>query len=75
MEAEEQEDVDKEFETKQDYTILQEVPTFEYAATLCTLRKSQHYYDCVWKSHVRVIAPGKDLFTRGPASPRMPYGQ
>ena len=43
VETEEQEDVEKEFEAKQDYTILQKVPTFEYAATLCTLRKSRHY--------------------------------
>ena len=28
---------EKEFEERQEYTILQKVPTFEYAATLCTL--------------------------------------
>ena len=50
-------DVDLESEARQDYTILQKVTTFEYAATLCTLRKSQHFYDCVWKSHVRITAP------------------
>ena len=33
------------------------VPTFEYAATLCILRSSRHYYDCVWKSHVKVAGP------------------
>ena len=59
VEAEEQEDVDKEFETKQDYTILQKVPTFKYAATLCTQHRSQHYYNCVWVSHIRVAAPAK----------------
>ena len=47
VEAEEQEDVEKEFEARQYYTILQKVPTFEYAANLCTLHKSQHYYKCV----------------------------
>ena len=48
------EDMEKESEVRQDYTILQKVPTFEYAATLCTLRRSffrniklfyyQHFY-------------------------------
>ena len=31
---------DKVTEEKQEYTILQKVPTFEYPATLCTLRRS-----------------------------------
>ena len=47
VETEELEDMEKESEVRQDYTILQRVATFEYAATLCTLRMSQHYYDCV----------------------------
>ena len=42
---------------KQEYTILKKVATFEYPATLCTLRRSRNYYDCVWKSHVRIAAP------------------
>ena len=44
----------------QDYTILQEVTSFQYTATLCNLRRSQHYYNCVWKSHVRVAAPARN---------------
>ena len=40
VETEELEDSEKESEVRQDYTILQKVPTFEYAATLCTLRRS-----------------------------------
>ena len=44
---------------KQDYTILQKVVTFEYPATLCMLRRSCHYYNCMWKSHVRITAPAK----------------
>ena len=42
-------DMDLETNTtpKQDYTILQKVATFEYPATLCTLRRSRHYYDFV----------------------------
>ena len=55
----EESDVDLESEARQDYTILQKVTTFEYAATLCTLCKSQHFYDFVWKSHVRITAPAK----------------
>ena len=50
---------EKEPEEKQEYTILQKVPTFEYSATLCTLRRSRHYYDCVWASHIRIAAPPK----------------
>ena len=50
---------EKEPEDRQEYTILQKVPTFEYAATLCTLRRSRHYYDCVWASHIRIAAPAK----------------
>ena len=46
-------------EEEQEYTILQKVPTFEYPAILCTLRRSRHYYDCVWASHIRVTAPPK----------------
>ena len=47
-------DPDTNTMSKQDYTILQKVVTFEYPATLCTLCRSRHYYDCVWKSHVRI---------------------
>ena len=50
---------EKESEERQEYTILQKVPTFEYAATLCTLHRSQHYYDCVWASYIRIAAPAK----------------
>ena len=50
---------EKEPDDRQKYTILQKVPTFEYAATLCTLRRSQHYYNCVWASHIRIAAPTK----------------
>ena len=32
---------------QQNYTILQEVATFDYPATLCTVHRSQGYYDCV----------------------------
>ena len=42
---------------KQEYTVLQKVSTFEYNATLCTVRRSRNYYDCVWASHVRIAAP------------------
>ena len=38
-ETEEPEDDKVESEGRQDYTILQKVPTFEYAATLCNLRR------------------------------------
>ena len=40
VETKEQEDLEMESEARQDYTILQKVPTFEYSANLCTLRKS-----------------------------------
>ena len=50
---------EKELEERQEYTILQKVPTFEYPATLCTLRRSRHYYDCVWAFHIRIAAPTK----------------
>ena len=40
MGTKEPEDDEEESEGRQDYTILQKVPTFEYAATLCTLRRS-----------------------------------
>ena len=33
--------------------------TFDYPATLCIVHRSRAYYDCVWKSHVRVAAPAK----------------
>ena len=42
---------------QQNYTILQEVATFDYPATLCIVHRSGGYYDCVWKSHVRIAAP------------------
>ena len=42
---------------KHEYTILQQVATFEYPATLCTLRRSCDYYDCVWRLHVRIATP------------------
>ena len=31
--------------------------TFEYPATLCTLHRSHSYYDCMWKSHLRIATP------------------
>ena len=37
---------------RQIYTIVQEVLTFNYPATLCIVHRSRAYYDCVWKSHV-----------------------
>ena len=43
--------------TGQEYMILQEVTTFEYPATLCSIRRSQDYYDCVWRLHIRITAP------------------
>ena len=58
-ETEGPEDDEVEPEGRHDYTILQRVLTFEYPATLCNLHRSRHYYDCVWKSHVRVAAPAK----------------
>ena len=57
VETKEESDVDLDSEARQDYTILQKVATFQYAATLCTLCKSRHFYDCVWKSHMRIAAP------------------
>ena len=42
---------------QQNYTILQEVATLDYPATLCIVHRSRGYYDCVWKSHVRIAAP------------------
>ena len=42
---------------KQEYTILQWVATFEYPVTFCMLCRSCNYYDCLWKSHVRIAAP------------------
>ena len=47
VKTKEEADVELDSEARQDYTILQKVATFEYAATLCTLRKSRHFYDCV----------------------------
>ena len=44
---------------RQNYTIIQEVTTFDYPATLCIVHRSREYYDCVWQSHVRVAAPAK----------------
>ena len=44
---------------RQNYTILQKASTFDYPATLCIVYRSRAYYDCVWKSHVRIAAPGK----------------
>ena len=52
-------DSDTNSAARQDYTILQKVATFKYPATLCTIRRSHHFYDCVWKSHVRIAAPTK----------------
>ena len=43
----------------QNYTILQRVPTFNYIATLCMVRQTKDYYDCVWKLHVWIAAPAK----------------
>ena len=42
---------------RQEYTVLQRVASFEYNATLCTVRRSRNYYDCVWASHVRIAIP------------------
>ena len=42
---------------RQNYTIIQEVATFDYLATLCIVHRSREYYDCVCKSHVRIAAP------------------
>ena len=44
---------------RQNYTIIQEAIPFEYPATLCTVHRSREYYNCVWRSHVRVAAPAK----------------
>ena len=30
---------------------------FEYLATLCIVRRSHFYYNCMWKSHVRITMP------------------
>ena len=38
---------DEEPELKQEYTILQRVVAFKYPATLCIVRRSRFYYDCV----------------------------
>ena len=38
--------------TQQNYTIIQEMTTFDYPATLCIVHRSRVYHDCVWKSHV-----------------------
>ena len=46
-----------ESKPKHDYTILQWVSSFEYPVVLCAVRRSRYYYDCVWRSHVRVAAP------------------
>ena len=39
---------------KQEYTILEKVVAFDYPATLCMVHRSRDYYDCVWKSYVRI---------------------
>ena len=57
MKALDGENQDTDTAPKQEYTILQQVATFEYPATLWTLCRSCSYYDCVWKSHVRIAAP------------------
>ena len=44
---------------QQEYTILQEVATFDYPATLGTIHRSWGYYDCGWRSHVRIVAPAR----------------
>ena len=44
--------IESESAPKQEYTILQQVLSFEYLAILCTVRRSRYYYNCVWKSHV-----------------------
>ena len=49
VKTKEEADVDLDSAARQDYTILQKVATFEYPATLCTLCKSRHFYDCIWK--------------------------
>ena len=40
----------------QAYMTLQEVATFNCLATLCTIHRSQGYYECVWKSHGRIAS-------------------
>ena len=49
--------VEPESNPKNNYIILQQVSSFEYPAVMCAVRRSCYYYDCVWKSHVRVAAP------------------
>ena len=44
---------------QQEYTIPQEVATFDYPATLGTVRRSRGYHDCGWRSHVRIVAPAR----------------
>ena len=44
---------------RHNYMIIQEATYFEYPATLCTVHRSREYYDCVWRSHVRVAAPAE----------------
>ena len=56
VDDDENEDMEEE---SQNYTILQKVPTFEYKATLCSLRRTWHYYGCVWAFHIRIAAPPK----------------
>ena len=48
---------DTDWAPKQEYTILQKVATFEYAATLGTVCTSLNYYNCLWKFYVRIAAP------------------
>ena len=41
------------------YIIIKKATTFDYEATLCTVRRTREYYQCVWESHVRIAAPSK----------------
>ena len=59
--------------TQQNYTILEEVATFDYPATLCTVHQSRGYYDCVWKSHVS--RPRFNIPTRECVSEQVCYHQ
>lgn len=42
---------------RQEYAIVQEVTSYVLSATLCEIRRSRLYFDCVWSSHARVAAP------------------
>ena len=39
--------------------ILQEEVMFDYPATLGTIGRSWGYYDCGWRSHVRIVTPAR----------------